>query len=111
MEKRPVFITMQSVSSMTIFDWERHIEEVQAALVGIVADENWDDMHVYGPNTGGFSPPAFCVQAAMTAADIGEFLTRLSKADPWLSVPVKVYATVGMQLTEVGTVAALLQAE
>lgn len=89
-EKRRVFITVRSTSDMTIFDWERHIEEVQAALVGTVIGHDWDQMHVYGPNTGGFSPPAMCVEVVMNLREIGNFMERLAAAAPWMRVPVSV---------------------
>lgn len=89
-EKRRVFITMRSTGAMTIFDWERHIEEVQAALIGTVIGDDWEQLHVYGPSTGGFSPPALCIEAGMTMDEVGNFLERLAAAAPWLSVPVGV---------------------
>lgn len=91
MTKRRVFITMRSTSSMTIFDWERHVEELQAAVGGTVGQENWDEVAIYGPNTGGFSPPAMCIEATMGTGELSDFLARLSKTAPWMSVPVNVY--------------------
>lgn len=90
-EKRRVFITMRSTGEMTIFDWERHIEEVQAALIGTVIGEEWEQMHVYGPNTGGFSPPAMCIEVEITVAQVGNFLERLAAAAPWLTAPVELH--------------------
>lgn len=90
-KKRRVFITMRSTGEMTIFDWERHIEEVQAALIGTVAGDDWEQTHVYGPNTGGFSPPAMCIEASMTLAELGAFLERLTHASPWLTLPVEAH--------------------
>lgn len=91
MEKRRAFITMRSISSMTIFDWERHIEELHAALGRAVGEEKWDEICIYGPNTGGFSPPAMCIEAVMSAAEAASLLLHLSEAAPWLAVPVHVY--------------------
>lgn len=88
--KRRVFITMRSTGDMTIFDWERHIEEVQAALIGTVVGEEWEQMHVYGPNTGGFSPPAMCIELVSTVTEVGNFMERLAAAAPWMKVPVTV---------------------
>lgn len=93
MDERRVFITMRSDSSMTIFDWERHIEEVQAALTVAVPGHNWEKVHVYGPNTGGFSPPAICIEAVLNPPQIGAFFQSLVESAPWISVPVTVNAT------------------
>lgn len=92
MDERDVFITIHSTSNMTIFDWERHIEEVQAALVVAIPGNEWGKVHVYGPNTGGFSPPAMCIRATMNPAQAAKFLRTLAEAAPWLSVPVQVHA-------------------
>lgn len=81
---------MRSTGDMTIFDWERHIEEVQSALVGGVLDDDWEQVHVYGPNTGGFSPPAMCIEVNMTLVEVGNFLEKLAKSAPWMDVPVGV---------------------
>lgn len=108
MDERPVFITLHSTSDMTIFDWERHIEEVQAALTVAIPGSEWGKVHIYGPNTGGFSPPAMCIRATMTPAQAATFLKTLVKAAPWLSVPVEVHAATGVVGTrgggDVGTV-------
>lgn len=93
MDERRVFITMRSTSDMTIFDWERHIEEVRAALTVAVPNDNWDQVHVYGPNTGGFSPPAICIEATMNPPQIGAFFRALVEAAPWISLPVTMNAT------------------
>lgn len=101
MDARPVFITMHSKSEMTIFDWERHIEEVQAALTVAVPGSKWGDVHVYGPNTGGFSPPAICIGARLTSTQTAAFLKALVESAPWLSLPVEVYAATAVVATRV----------
>lgn len=104
MDARPVFITMHSNSSMTIFDWERHIEELQAALTVAVPGSDWESVHVYGPNTGGFSPPAICLRATLNPVQAAAFLRALKEAAPWFSVPVEMHATTALVLAKGGTV-------
>lgn len=90
-EKIRVFITMHSKPEMSIFDWERHIEELQAALPRHVREEDWSETFQYGPNSGGFSSPVLCIETKITKQELWKMSEALTQAMPWMSVPIRIF--------------------
>lgn len=89
-----VFLTMAAKGDMTQFAWLHHIEELRAAVTQAVADKDWGQVHVYGPDTEGFGLPAICVELQLTPAALGDLLEYLAD-QAWIDVPVYVYPAIG----------------
>lgn len=84
-----VFVTMTAKSDMTLFDWQRHVEELRVAVGKAVAEKDWGWLRIFGPDSGGFDTvPGICIEAQVTTAALGEILEHLTAAQPWLDLPV-----------------------
>ena len=79
-----VYVTMQASGEMSLFDWERNLEELRAIIGHVVSTDEWDKIHVYGPDSQGFSYPSLAVRIRVTVADLNRFIAEVAKVDPWL---------------------------
>lgn len=79
-----VYVTMHASGEMSLFDWERNLEELRAVIGHVVSADEWDKVHVYGPDSQGFSFPSLAVRIRVTIADLNRFIAEVAKIDPWL---------------------------
>lgn len=87
-----VFVTMQAKADMSLFEWQRHVEELRLAIAKSVHEKDWGYLKIYGPDSGGFDPlPGICIETIATAESLGTMMELLAEASPWLELPVKVF--------------------
>ena len=79
-----VYVTMHASGEMSLFDWDRNLEELRAIIGHVVSADEWDKVHVYGPDAQGFSYPSLAVRIRVTIADLNRFIAEVAKVDPWL---------------------------
>jgi len=90
-----VFITMQADPDMKMRAWAHAIEELMVIVAQAVAESEWKETVVYGPDSGTFSFfPNVCIEAKLPVQVVAG-LRDIIDDNPWLHHPVTVHITRG----------------
>jgi hypothetical protein len=86
-----LFITMNSRPDMSLFDWDRQVEELLAAVSALVPLRSWSGLRVYGPHNDRFGLPGVTVELAAPISDLEGWIKDVESQKTWIDLPVNVY--------------------
>lgn len=80
-----IFLTMRAKPETTMFDWLRMVAELEHAVTEAVDADDWESVHIYGPNSNGFEHiPEICIQAIMTEELFDGMCEYIEKQGDWI---------------------------
>lgn len=79
-----VFVTMHATPEMTLFDWERNLEELRHAIGHAVPESDWSSVRVYGPDAQGFNQPSIAIYLDVNPGAFDVLVNAIGRAEDWL---------------------------
>lgn len=87
----PVFLTMHADPSMSIWEWERHCEELRIAVARSMPVTLWRHLAIFGPSNNGFSHGSIAIHLRATETITAAIVGYLADQGEWFTLPVTVH--------------------